>query len=69
MLVVFKFSLLSFPPASTPKEKKLVEVITRMFAATRVVVGLSGIIIWWYEAHDVVGVQRLRGSIMAIADG
>lgn len=63
-------SLLSFPPAETPKDKKLTEAITRMFAATRIVVGLTGITNWWYGvSYRVMGVQMLLGSVMAIVDG
>jgi hypothetical protein len=40
-------SLLSFPPAETPKDRKLTEAITRMFAVTRIVVGLTEITNWW----------------------
>lgn len=62
-------SLLSFPPATTPKDQKLVETVIRMFASTRVVVGLCGISAWWYGAYKVLGVQMVCGVTMAAVDG
>lgn len=60
---------LSFPPPLSPADQDLVHGLTRMHAATRVVVGASTLATWWYGNYKALGWQSVAGILMAIVDG
>lgn len=52
-----------------PTDQKTVEGLLRMFAATRVTLGLSSIAVWWYGDYRALAFGQLAGLIMAGVDG
>ena len=40
-----------------------------MFAATRIVVGLSSLAMWWYKDYKALGWINVAGVLMAGVDG
>lgn len=40
-----------------------------MFAATRVVLGITGLAMWWEENYRAMGVSMTVGTLMAAVDG
>ena len=61
--------MLGFNAPVSPSDQKLTDGLMRMFAATRVVMGLSGMLMWWYKDYKVQGCSMLLGVLMAGVDG
>lgn len=60
---------LGFPTPMSTSDQTLVNGITRMFASTRVVMGITTLAMWYFKAHKALGASMVAGCIMAISDG
>lgn len=60
---------LGFPTPISPSDQTLVNGITRMFATTRICVGVSTLAMWWFGSHKALGVSMVAGCVMAFSDG
>lgn len=60
---------LGFPVPMSASDQTLVNGVTRMFATTRIVMGISTLAMWWFRSYKALGVSMVSGCIMAISDG
>lgn len=60
---------LSFPPPLSPADQDLIDGLTRMHSATRIVVGASTLATWWFGSYEALGWQSIAGVLMAVVDG
>ena len=61
--------MLGYPTPMSASEQTLVNGVTRMFASTRVVMGITTLSMWYFKSHKALGASMVAGCIMAIADG
>lgn len=60
---------LGFTNPVSPSDQKTVDGIMRMFASTRMVVGLSTFAMWWYKDYRAMGWSMLAELLMSGVDG
>ena len=60
---------LGFPVPISPSDQTLVNGVVRMFATTRICVGVSTLGMWWFGNHKALGISMVVGCVMAISDG
>ena len=52
-----------------PPTLALVEGISRMFATTRISLGVAMLATWYYKDHRALGWSMLAGTLMTLSDG
>ena len=60
---------LGFSAPMSPTDQTLVDGLMRMFASTRIVVGVSTMAMWWYRDYRAMGWSMLAGLLMSGVDG
>ena len=63
------FGTQSGPLQGHDTNQKLAQGLMRMFAASRLVIGLTQISAWWFTEHRVLGCQLIFSSVMGAVDG
>lgn len=61
--------MLGFNAPVSPADQMMVDGLMRMFAATRMVLGLTGMAMWWYEEYRGLGSSLVFGALMGSVDG